>query len=366
MHAMTPTPHWTTKSASRCKPGETDTGNDFVDSDNGVISGSVKDDKSNPIPGTTITLKDSTGKVVQTTTTDSNGVYVFEDVEPGDYTLVESNLSEYPGDLRDFDTIPDGDTADSDKTTDNIIGVTIKPGESDVGNDFVDTNNGSISGSVKDDDGLPLIAIPLLLKAPDGSVVATTTTDSNGEYIFADVEPGNYTIVETNNPSYPVDISDNDSSPDGDAGDAVTTVDNSIGVTVLSGEKDTGNDFVDSNKGSITGTVKDDGDAPLGNVTITLTKPDGTKVTTVTDSNGEYTFVGLPPGDYTLTEQNPPGYPDNLSDYDETPDGDSGDSNTTPDNKIVVTIKPGEKDDGNNFVDILASATPSVVPSSSP
>ena len=104
------------------EPGETDTGNDFVDSDNGVISGTVKDDKSNPIPGTLITLKDATDKVVQTTTTDSNGVYVFENLEPGDYTIVESNSPEYPGDLRDFDTSPDGDVADSDKTTDNKIG----------------------------------------------------------------------------------------------------------------------------------------------------------------------------------------------------------------------------------------------------
>jgi protocatechuate 3,4-dioxygenase beta subunit len=64
----------------------------------------------------------------------------------------------------------------------------------------------------------------------------------------------------------------------------------------------------DTNKGSIGGSVTDEVGEPLSDVVLTLTKPDGSTVTTVTDSNGEYTFVGLPPGNYTVTETNPPGY----------------------------------------------------------
>ncbi|KAI2514321.1 protein of unknown function DUF11 [Fragilaria crotonensis] len=509
--------------------GETDAGNDFVDSDNGVISGSVTDDNGAPIPGTPITLKDSDGNVVLTTVTDSNGKYVFEDLEPGDYSIIESNLPEFPGDLSDYDTIPDGDTPDSNKTTDNVIGVTIKPGEKDLGNNFVDTNNGSVSGTVTDDDGKPLTGVPVQLLNPDGSVIASSTTDSNGVYIFTDVEPGTYSVKESNPVTHPLDVSDYDTSPDGDSTDTDTKVDNIIGVTVTPSEQDDGNDFVDSNKGSITGSVTDEQGEPLKDVTLTLTKPDGSTVTTVTDSNdgdvgdantvpdnkivvtitpgekdggnnfvdtldssapsaspvtpvptapltgsvsgsvtdddgkpikdvplvlqtptgeviattttndlgeyvftnippgdyniveselplypvdvsdydstpdgdstdadtkvdniigvtlkpqevdggnnfpdgstvttvtdsnGEYTFVGLPPGNYTLTETNPPGYSD-VSDYDETPDGDAGDSNTVPDNKIVISVSPGEKDTGNNFIDTLESSAPSASP----
>jgi len=142
-------------------------------------------------------------------------------------------------------------------------------------------------------------------------------------------------------------------------------VDDVIGVTVVANEVDDGNDFVESNKASITGMVADDTGAPLEKVILILTKPDGTTVTTLTDSNGEYSFSGLPPGDYTVEETNPNGYPGDLSDYDQSPDGDTGDSNTTTDNKIVVTLTPGEKDTANNFVDIKAiPATPP--PTSSP
>ena len=68
-----------------------------------------------------------------------------------------------------------------------------------------------------------------------------------------------------------------------------------------------------------------------------------------TNANGEDTFSGLPPGDYTVVETNPPGYPENVKDEDTTPDGDTGDSNTTVDNVISVTLVAGETDNGNSI-----------------
>lgn len=41
--------------------------------------------------------------------------------------------------------------------------------------------------------------------------------------------------------------------------------------------------------------------ASLASVTITLTKPDTTTTTTATDASGNYSFAGLPPGDYIVT-----------------------------------------------------------------
>ena len=74
-------------------------------------------------------------------------------VEAGE---TESNLPNYPGDLSDYDTDPDQDPADSNNARmDNVIGVSIKPGEKDEGNNFADTDNGSFSGSVTDDNGKP-------------------------------------------------------------------------------------------------------------------------------------------------------------------------------------------------------------------
>ena len=52
--------------------------------------------------------------------------------------------------------------------------------------------------------------------------------------------------------------------------------------------------------GALTGTVTTDG-APLPGATVTVSSPSlqGTR-TSITDGNGNYNFVGLPPGEYTV------------------------------------------------------------------
>ena len=47
--------------------------------------------------------------------------------------------------------------------------------------------------------------VEITLQKPDGSVVKTAATDSNGLYVFTDVEPGTYVIKETNLLMYPLD-----------------------------------------------------------------------------------------------------------------------------------------------------------------
>ena len=94
---------------------------------------------------------------------------------------------------------------------------------------------GSTSGTVKDGGGVAIPKVPLVLTMPSGTVVATTSTNDVEAYLFINVPPDNYSVVEIGLPAYPVDISDYDTSPDGDMSDANTTVDNIIGVTVEQG-----------------------------------------------------------------------------------------------------------------------------------
>jgi hypothetical protein len=63
---------------------------DFVwhdDNNNGI-----QDAGEAPVPGVTVTLYDSSGNVLATTTTDSNGLYLFTDLPAGDYQVGFSNL----------------------------------------------------------------------------------------------------------------------------------------------------------------------------------------------------------------------------------------------------------------------------------
>ncbi|MCE4958101.1 SdrD B-like domain-containing protein, partial [Macrococcoides caseolyticum] len=54
--------------------------------------------------------------------------------------------------------------------------------------------------------------------------------------------------------------------------------------------------------------IQDTNEAGIPGVTVTLTKPDGSTVTTTTDANGNYVFTDLPNGDYTVTFGTPDGY----------------------------------------------------------
>ena len=51
--------------------------------------------------------------------------------------------------------------------------------------------------------------VTVVLKDANGTPVATTTTDANGNYSFPNVPAGNYTIVEQTSPGY-TDVSRQD------------------------------------------------------------------------------------------------------------------------------------------------------------
>ncbi|MDQ7116470.1 SdrD B-like domain-containing protein, partial [Staphylococcus simulans] len=60
----------------------------------------------------------------------------------------------------------------------------------------------------------------------------------------------------------------------------------------------------DSNKDGI----QNSNEAGIAGVTVTLTKPDGTTETAVTDAEGKYNFADLANGEYTVKFTAPEGY----------------------------------------------------------
>ncbi|PHN02336.1 DUF7507 domain-containing protein [Flavilitoribacter nigricans] len=355
-------------------PGEADADNDFADAGNpGSISGTVTDENGDGIAGVVIELwEDTDGNGTPdtntglTATTDANGDYLFPNVDNGDYVLVEQQPADYTS-VSDEDTIDDGDPFDTDATVDNQIPVSVAPGEADAGNDFAeDGNPGSISGTVTDENGDGIAGVVIELwedtdgnGTPDTNTGLTATTDANGDYLFPNVDNGDYVVIEQQPADYTT-VSDGDTTPDAGGDQAnVSTTDNLIPVSVAPGEADADNDFAeDGNPGSISGTVTDENGDGIAGVVIELwedTDGDGTPdtntgLTATTDANGDYLFPNVDNGDYVLVEQQPADYT-SVSDEDTIDDGDPFDTDATVDNQIPVTVAPGEADAGNDFAE---------------
>lgn len=335
----------------------------------GIISGSVKADTNNDnvgdtsLSGITIELLDSSNNPIDSdpntsgtqqtlTTTDSSGNYTFSNVTPGSYIVKQTDLTGYNSISDGDSTNGSDDTPTNSNTNDNLIPVTITSGETDSGNDFVDEQTGSIIGTVLIDTNndnvgdSPLSGVTIQLFNSGGTtVIATTTTATNGSYSFANLAPGNYDVKQTNLSGYE-DVSDSD-------GGNLNLI---SGITVNSGAIASGKDFVDEALHSISGTVQSDtnndntGDSPLSGVTIELLNSSGQPIdsdpiaggtqptTTTTAADGSYSFTGIAPGNYQVKQTNLAGYID-ISDI------DGGNLNN-----ISVNLNTGNST-GNNFVD---------------
>ena len=165
------------------------------------IAGNVSRDDNNDdagdtnLSGITVTLDDGAGNIL-TTTTDVDGNYLFEDVTPGNYTITQANDTDFV-DVTDVEGAPD----------DSQVAVTVGIGETVVAQNFVDEVPASIAGNVSQDNDnddagdTNLSGITVTLDDGAGNIL-TTTTDVDGNYLFEDVTPGNYTITQENDTDF--------------------------------------------------------------------------------------------------------------------------------------------------------------------
>jgi len=201
----------------------------------GSISGFVLGDINNsdtgdvPIGGVNLFLFDSAGKIVSFKLTDSNGFYEFNGLPTGTYTVVETDL---PGFIS---------VSDTSGSNDNIIQVVLGAGagNNSTGNNFTDEVARTISGVVLEDTinnnvgDKPIGGVIIELHFPNGTFIASTTTDSNGAFNFEGIFPGVYTVVEKTPVGF-VDVGDSD------GGDP-----NVLTIDVTSGNKTSDNYFTD-------------------------------------------------------------------------------------------------------------------------
>jgi uncharacterized repeat protein (TIGR01451 family) len=161
----------------------------------------IQDSGENGIANVTVKLLGSAGAVLQTTATDANGKYGF-DVDAGSYKVQVINPAGYYATKQDQGS---NDGIDSDINTSGMTGlVTVTAGQQNLTIDASLYLKASVGNKVWDDmnhnniqdasePGIGCITVNLM-DATGASVLATTTTNSNGNYLFANLDPGSYVL----------------------------------------------------------------------------------------------------------------------------------------------------------------------------
>ena len=268
-----------------------------------------------------LTGTDAQGTVIDTTTTTNpDGTYLFSGLLGGTYFIDETQPS---GFTDGAETV--GTAGGDGNTNDRIADIGLGNGVNATGYNFGETltpppGTGAVTGTVwldRDRDGIldagetGVSNVTLDLVDDLNAIVGTTTTGPDGRYVFTNIAPGIYSVVEAQPLGY-----------------GSSTL-NTIGAVVVGADAVLENNNFGETLGSLAGTVYRDanndgvqlgaGETGIAGVTITLTglNVNGTPVnrTVLTDENGDYLFTELVQSDlngYTITETQPAAFNDGL------------------------------------------------------
>ena len=152
----------------------------------------VQDAGETGINGVTVQLLNSGGTVIATTTTSGDGNYTFGNLTAGSYSVRVTAPAGY-AQTYDLDGVG----------TANIAAFTLTAGQTRTDVDFGYRGNLSVGDRVWNDadgDGVQdagetgINGVTVQLLNSGGTVIATATTASDGNYIFGNLAPGNYSV----------------------------------------------------------------------------------------------------------------------------------------------------------------------------
>jgi uncharacterized surface anchored protein len=133
--------------------------------------------RGTPVPGATATLADHRGEVVDSQLTDQVGRYLFSELVGGAYTLVISAEGYQP------------------------IARTVAVASAGMSTQDIELSGGSsLRGVARVADGRVVPDARITLLDNVGNVIGVATTDDAGEYSFADLPEGDYTVIASGYP----------------------------------------------------------------------------------------------------------------------------------------------------------------------
>ncbi len=293
--------------------------------------------------GVDMELVDSTGAVVATTTTGSDGFYLFAGVAPGEYTVrIAAPELGVGGSLEGF-TATTGPQSEGGPIS---APVTVGAGATVLDVDFGYTNPaGTFSvddvfwldldgDGALDADEPRLEGVSVDLLDGSGNIIATAISAADGTVEFGGLPPGSYTLS----------VSDNGGALVGLGGTTTPAQNRQLPVTITAADV-SGVNFGYNAIGTLGDRiwndangdgVQDPGETGLPGVTVELLDRNGVVIgTTTTDAAGNYGFEGLSPDEYTVrvdVSTLPAGY------------ALTGDPDATADSQSSVTLELGQSD----------------------
>lgn len=322
---------------------------------NDTNANGVQDSGELGIQGVTVSIKNALTNVTQTTTTDANGNYIFNNLAAGNYTVTVTTGAGTPLAGLTQTADPDG-TMDSTSTVALVapnsmvnlaqdFGYVFKSGS--IGDTiFLDTNGNGVQDN--GEPGIDGVTVTLRTSGNDGIIgnsddqTITQVTANGGQYLFSNLLLGDYQ-VQVDTASAPIVGLTNTADPDG-------VFDSFSDVTLTSAVpnnllQDFGYVF---KSGTIGDTIysdlngngtQDSGEPGIDGVTVNLVfagvdgvfgNGDDQTFTTTTANGGKYLFNSLLAGKYQVavdTNSSP------LTGFTNTGDPDGG-----FDSKSLVTL----------------------------
>ncbi|MCB1759812.1 MAG: RICIN domain-containing protein [Gammaproteobacteria bacterium] len=320
----------------------------------------VQDASESGIANVTVILRDASGTLITTATTDGNGFYSFTGLCAGDY-IVEYDAATVPAGLVPTLTGQGSISTDSNPSPTNVNLPTDNSSDDTIDFGFNEPCTGTIGNFVWNDsdrDGIQdagesgIAGVTVILRDASGALLATETTDGNGFYSFTGLCAGDY-IVEYDVATVPAGMVPSPTEAGGDP-----TVDSNPSPTSVNLPTDNSNDdtidfgfnqpcdasvgdfvWLDSNENGI----QDANEPGIEGVTVKLLDAGGTEIgSTTTDANGFYSFGGLCAGDYAIQVVISAGYSVSPQDQggDDTVDSDIDSNGRT----VVFSLADGQVD----------------------